>query len=313
VTGGDSGEHRFATLDVFTDRPFAGNPVAVVEDADELSDATMLSVAREFGFSETVFLQTATAEGCAISARIFTPAGELPFAGHPTIGTAVWLAANGWVDRDGDRRIVLQELAGPVPVDVEWLGPERVTARFTAPVAPFSSAVQLDVPAAARLVGLRADDMVGEAQMVSAGNPFLALRLASTDALGRAGYDRVAWLDAGEGREDLGAVYLFVAEGTEVRARLFAPAQEIVEDPATGSAAAALAALLAVGRADGTHRWTIFQGIEMGRPSRIELEVEVTEGRATVARVGGTAVVVTRGTLDLGVELGGSSNGSYAS
>jgi trans-2,3-dihydro-3-hydroxyanthranilate isomerase len=306
-------EHRFATLDVFCDRPFAGNPLAVVEDADGLDESSMLAVAREFGFSETVFLQAATLPGCAVSARIFTPAGELPFAGHPTLGTAVWMAATGRVGRVEDAgHVVLQELAGRVPVAVRWLGPDRVSAAFTAPVAPTSTSAALDPAALARLVGLGSDDLVSEPQMMTAGNPFLAAQLGSTDALGRAVYDRSRWLDAGEGRPELGKVYLFVVDGHDVRARSFAPGQDIAEDPATGSAAAALAALLAVGRPDGTHRWTIRQGIEMGRPSRIDLEVDVAGGSASSARVGGEAVVVTRGTIDLGPEFGRSAAASYA-
>jgi trans-2,3-dihydro-3-hydroxyanthranilate isomerase len=306
-------EHRFATLDVFCDRPFAGNPLAVVDDADGLDDSSMLAVAREFGFSETVFLQTATVPGCALSVRIFTPAGELAFAGHPTVGTAVWLAATGRVGRDGDGgSIVLQELAGPVPVTVRWRGTDRVSATITAPVAPTSTSSDLDSTALAALVGLGSADVVSEPRMMTAGNPFLAAQLRSTDALGRAAYDRSAWLDAGEGRAELGAVYLFVLDGDDVRARLFSPGQDIAEDPATGSAAAALAALLAVDQPDGTHRWTIRQGIEMGRPSRIDLEVDVADGSASAARVGGEAVVVTRGTIDLGVEFGRSAAASYA-
>ncbi len=146
MTGPGSREHRFATLDVFTERPFAGNPLAVVEDADGLSDDTMLTVAREFGFSETVFLQTATMGECAVSARIFTPGGELPFAGHPTVGTAVWLATTGRVGRDGDDgRVVLQELAGPVPIDIRWSGEGHVEATLTAPAPPTFSPADADV------------------------------------------------------------------------------------------------------------------------------------------------------------------------
>jgi trans-2,3-dihydro-3-hydroxyanthranilate isomerase len=306
-------EHRFATLDVFCDRPFAGNPLAVVEDADALDESSMLSVAREFGFSETVFLQASTLPGCAVSARIFTPAGELPFAGHPTIGTAVWLAATGRVGRvDEAGHVVLQELAGSVPVDVRWLGPDRVAATFRSPVVPSSTAIDVDAATVAAVVGLGTAELLGEPQMMTAGNPFLAVRLRSIDALARAAHDRSAWLGPGEGRPELGKVYLFVLDDDDVRARLFAPVQAIPEDPATGSAAAALAALVAVGRPDGTYRWTIHQGVEMGRPSRIELEVDVADGSACAARVGGEAVVVTRGTIDLGAEFGGSAAASYA-
>jgi trans-2,3-dihydro-3-hydroxyanthranilate isomerase len=306
MTGSGCRERRFATLDVFCDRPFAGNPLAVVEDADEMSDAAMSTVAREFGFSETVFLQTATVSGCAASARIFTPGGELPFAGHPTIGTAVWLAMTGRVGRDGDDgRIVLQELAGPVAVDVRWSDDGRVEATLTAPVAPTFSPADLDVATAAQLLSVDAVEVDTRPCWMSAGNRFLAVRLGSRRALSSAAL-------AGHG---VGPVYpFFVEDGTGVvHARMFGSRGGIDEDPATGSAAAALAGVLADGAPDGTHRWTVHQGDDMGRPSRMSLEADIVNGAATAARVGGTAIVVTRGTMDLGSELGASSTGSYAS
>jgi trans-2,3-dihydro-3-hydroxyanthranilate isomerase len=320
VTGPGCVERRFATMDVFCDRPFAGNPLAVVEDADQMSDTAMLTVAREFGFSETVFLQTATVPACAVSARIFTPGGELPFAGHPTIGTAVWLASTGRVGRDGDDgRIVLQELAGPVAVEVRWGEDGRVVATLTAPAAPRVFPAGIDAPTAARLLSVDAVDIAATPCWMSAGNRFLAVRLASRRALSSAALDRDRAAELPASDEGFDAVYPFVVEdGTGiVHARMFVEGAGIDEDPATGSAAAALAGVLADGAADGIHRWTIHQGDDMGRPSRMSLEADVTDGVATAARVGGTAVVVTRGTLDLGVELGvelgASSTGSYAS
>ncbi len=150
---------------------------------------------------------------------------------------------------------------------------------------------------------------------MTAGTPFLAVRLGSRRALSDAALDRAVAADLPTGEEEFDPVYsFFVEEGAGVvHARMFVPGSGIDEDPATGSAAAALAGVLSDGLPDGTHGWIVHQGDDMGRPSRMALEVDVRDGAPTAARVGGTAVVVTRGTLDLGAELGGSSTGSYAS
>ncbi len=288
--------HAFVTLDVFTDRVFAGNPLAVVADAEHVADATMLSVAKEFGFSETVFLQTATDDISDVRARIFTPGGELPFAGHPTVGTALWLTGEegGFA---GAETITLEEGAGPVRVTIA-----DGIATLTAPQRPEMSAAPIDADGAAALLGLAAGDVVTAPVLASAGNRFLVVELASVEVLGRLKYDRAAWIDRGDRNPTLGAVFAIVVDrdANEVWARMLGPGFGIEEDPATGSAAAAVAAVLGHDHADGTHAWTIHQGVEMGRPSRIELEADVTGGAVTAARVGGSAVVVTRGTIELG-------------
>jgi trans-2,3-dihydro-3-hydroxyanthranilate isomerase len=276
-------DHRFATLDVFTDTPFCGNPLAVVWDCDDVDDATMLSVAQEFGFSETVFLQSTTTAGCDIRTRIYTPTGELPFAGHPTIGSAVALEA------EFGNRMTFDQLAGPAAVKVAG-GRAVFTIERTVELGP---ADEVDREAIAAAIGLDPDDLVTGGRVMSAGNPFLAVQLATLEALGRVQVGDVPTTHA---------LYLYVSVTTghaAIRARLLAPHQGIAEDPATGSAAAALAGVLAETSPDGPVGFTIEQGIEMGRPSRIDVTADVMSGQAVRVRVGGAAVIVTEGSLHL--------------
>jgi trans-2,3-dihydro-3-hydroxyanthranilate isomerase len=272
--------HRFVTLDVFTDTAFSGNPLAVVWDADDLDDAAMLAIAREFGFSETVFLQATDREGCDVRTRIFTPGGELPFAGHPTVGTAVAVGR----DRNATS-LVFDQLAGPVAVTIDGS-----SASFTV-----ERRVEIgragEVPAAelARILDLDVDEIVADGRHVSAGVSFLMVEVATLDAL-----RRCHPTDTG------GVNELYVvchAGGGEWRARMFAPNLGIAEDPATGSAATAFAGLLALSEPDGPVSWVIHQGVEMGRPSRIDVTADVSAGRPRWIRVTGSAVIVTEGTL----------------
>jgi trans-2,3-dihydro-3-hydroxyanthranilate isomerase len=273
-------EHRFATLDVFTATPFCGNPLAVVWDADDLDDGDMLSIAREFGFSETVFLQSTEREGCDVRTRIFTPAGELPFAGHPTVGTAVA------VGRDrGTTSLVFDQLAGPVAVTIDG-GSASFTVERPVEIGPAG-----EVPAAdlARMLGIAADEVIADGRHVSVGVGFLMVEVATLDALARC-----RATDTG----DVNELYVVCHAGDgEWRARMFAPNLGIVEDPATGSAATAFAGLLALAEPDGQVSWVIHQGVEMGRPSRIEVTADVSAGRPRWIRVTGDAVVVTEGLL----------------
>jgi trans-2,3-dihydro-3-hydroxyanthranilate isomerase len=274
-------DHRFVTLDVFTDTPFCGNPLAVVWDCDDVDDATMLTVAGEFDFSETVFLQTTAAPGCDIRTRIYTPSGELPFAGHPTIGSAVALAA------ELGPAMTFDQLAGPAAVKVAG-GRAVFTIERTVELGPVDE-VGRDAIAAA--IGLDVADLLTGGRVMSAGNPFLVVELASLDGLARVKVGEVPTEHS---------LYLYVTTGPgALQARLLAPHQGISEDPATGSAAAALAGVLAERSADGPIGFSIDQGIEMGRPSRIDVMADVVGGRAVRVRVGGAAVVVTEGTLHL--------------
>lgn len=293
----------FLILDVFTDRPLSGNQLGVLPDAAGLATATMQAIAGELGFSETTFVLPAERPGHDCRVRIFTPRAEMPFAGHPTIGTAIALAGLGRVARDGDRgRIVMEQGAGTVPVELRFAGERAVEAALTAPSAP-SVAPGPAAAACARLVGLDEGEIVA-CHIASAGASFLIVELAGLGPLGRARSPAAA--EAGLLSEVGVNGVLLVTRATDdpdldLRARMFAPLHGVVEDPATGSAAAALAGLLgsAQGLADGWQEWRIGQGHEMGRPSRILARARREAGRVGEIRVAGQAVTVAEGWLDI--------------
>jgi trans-2,3-dihydro-3-hydroxyanthranilate isomerase len=299
---------RFHTLDVFTDRVFGGNPLAVYPDGRGLDTETMQRIAREMNLSETVFLLPAEGSG-ARRVRIFTPARELPFAGHPTVGTAWFLAASGEVpvERDGVSTLVLEENIGPVPVEVTMKAGRPEFARFTTAQRPEYRPVSFGRADCARLLSLSEAEIGApgwEPEMVSCGLPFLVVPVRDLDAIGRSRLDMTAWdelLENGWTRMVYPIAPAAKGSGVDVRVRLYAPHAGVPEDPATGSAAAALAGYLGkrAGRTaqDGTLRWRIEQGIEMGRPSLIEAEADVRGGAVTAVRVGGRAVAVSHGTL----------------
>jgi len=290
---------RYHVLDVFTDRPLAGNPLAVFPDGRGLSDAEMQAIARELNLSETVFVLPPTLPGAARKVRIFTPAFEMPFAGHPTVGTGALLAALGAVPREGS--FVLEENVGPVPVTVRPEG-ALIHARLTVerPVELREGPSQ-DV--AARILGLEPADMGSRPPSgASAGFPFLVVTLREAAALGRIRLDTALWEEAlgGAWARDLFVIAPAEEAGVDLRARMFAPELGVAEDPATGSACAALAGLLGEEQgADGSHRWVVLQGVEMGRPSRLEIEAERAGGRVARVHVGGTSVLVGTGTLNI--------------
>jgi trans-2,3-dihydro-3-hydroxyanthranilate isomerase len=298
---------RFHTLDVFTDEQFGGNPLAVFPDGRGLDDATMQRIAREMNLSETVFVLPPEGEG-ARRVRIFTPARELPFAGHPTIGTAWFLAASGEVPlaRDGTGTLVLEENVGPVAVEMRMQGGRPEFARFTTAVLPEHRPPGLDRAACARVLSLREEEIGApgwEPEMVSCGLPFFIVPVRDLAALGRARLDATAWeqhLEHAWARQLYPITPRPAESGCDVRARMYGSGVGIAEDPATGSAAAALGAYLGrrAGR-DGTHVWRIEQGVEMGRPSLIQAEADVKGGAVSAVRVGGRAVAVARGTLTL--------------
>lgn len=293
----------FHTLDVFTDVPFAGNPLAVVMDADRLSGPQMQAIAGEFNLSETIFVSKPADPGNTAAVRIFTPTSELPFAGHPTIGCAILLAS---LDRKPgcpfETTVRLEEKVGIVPVVVRRLGPEPAYGEFTAPSLPQTGGSVPDAGMVAKAMSLEQADIGFSSHAPSvykAGNAVLFVPLRSREALARARADLGGW---GAVR-DAGAVsvYLYCAGGVDAdfHARLFAPDLGIPEDPATGSAAATFPGVLADTErlADGVHRWTILQGEDMGRPSRIRLEADIAAGRVTAVRVGGQAVPLSEGTI----------------
>lgn len=294
----------FHTLDVFTDRKFAGNPLAVVLDGSGLSDARMQTIAAEFNLSETIFLMPPDDVRHTRKVRIFTPKRELPFAGHPTIGAAMLLAMLGVVQSVGGRSTVrLEEKVGLVPVDIEWRDGRPASATFTSPRVPERlAAPPADLAAAA--IGMPSDaiDRRGPGVSVwSAGVSFLCIPLSTLDELARIRLDLAKW-EALPGVEAIDALYAMVRTEAGLQARMISPSMGLSEDPATGAAAAAVAGWLAAsdGPLEGTRLYRIDQGVEMGRPSVIGVAVDARDGRLSSVRISGTAVEISRGTFDVG-------------
>jgi trans-2,3-dihydro-3-hydroxyanthranilate isomerase len=296
----------FYTADVFTSEIFGGNQVAVFPHADGLDTRLMQAIARELNLSETVFVFPAEHPDHTCRLRIFTPGTELPFAGHPTLGAAFVLAATGSVVLDGDStRIVLEEGVGPVPVAIRQVGTtqgycELSTARLPelGPPPPLPDEV-------AAVLSLRSEEIRSDGlspRAASCGVPYLFVPLRDEDALGRARPDLSVW-ERSFSRTWAPNLYPFIEThgraGADFRARMFAPGLGIAEDPATGSAAAALAGYLTAARPgeDGTLHWVVDQGVEMGRPSRMQVECDRARGRLKAVRVGGTSVMVSEGRL----------------
>lgn len=289
----------YYTCDVFTDRAFGGNQLAVLTDARNLDDATMQAVAREFNFSETVFVCPPADPGHTARLRIFTPGGELPFAGHPTVGAAFVLSSIGATP--GASRIVFEEGVGPVHVRIERSGGQVVGCTLTAAQAPGRIAVVNQRVRLAAMLGLHAGDVAARAEVWSCGVPFTVIPLATVDALRRARLDRDRWSRLLGEHEGCKVYPVARVDDATWRVRMFAPSLGVAEDPATGSAAAALAGWLAARQPGmtGTRRWRILQGDEIGRPSEIALEADIAGGAVNAVRVGGRCVLMTEGTLRL--------------
>lgn len=291
-------QREYFTLDVFTDHVFTGNPLAVVPEGRGLSDEVMQAIAREFNYSETVFVLPASEAHADCRIRIFTPARELPFAGHPTIGTAVLLSELG-ILKGSD--VVLQEGVGDVRVRLSRHN-ESAYAELTVPGRPEFGT---EIPArdvVARIVGLHPDDLDPAPDALataSCGVPFLLVRVRNRAVLARARGNTAEWqahLADAWARE----IFIHCVEDDGlIRARMFAPRLGIPEDPAAGAGSAALAAYLANRhpQADGEERRTILQGVEMGRPSRLEIGWSKRGGAIHAIQVGGQAVRVAHGTI----------------
>ena len=288
---------EFHVLDVFTKTPFSGNPLAVVLGADALSDAQMQTITREFNLSETIFVQAADNPAHTAKVRIFCPACELPFAGHPTVGCAILLAEMAHAG-DFSCDITLEEVAGLVPVRVSRTGTD-ISAEFTAPVLPTPAAgtppTAMDAAAA---LGLAASD-IGFGQHKSlhwqGGPDFLYIPIATRAALSKAAPSG-SWL-AMTAKAHTQSVYLYCPAGEGYAARMFAPEHGMPEDPATGSASAILAAQLFAAGAlpEGNSHIPLTQGEDMGRPSEVGLTVEVGKGAVQEIRIKGAAVRVHHG------------------
>jgi trans-2,3-dihydro-3-hydroxyanthranilate isomerase len=298
-------KRRFFTLDVFTDRPLAGNPLAVVLDSEGLDTPRMQAIAREFNLSETTFVLEPRDSVNTAALRIFTPARELPFAGHPTIGSAVMIAvvrAPEMLAR-GDLQIVIEEEVGPVRCSVRRKG-AAYFASFGLPALPFTLPGVPEAAEVAAALGLTTADIGFDCHRISrysCGTPYTFVPVAGIEAIARAAPD-LARFRAVFG--EMGT-FLYTRETTSpenaVHARMFAPRFGIPEDPATGSAAAAFAGVAQEFETpeDGVHTITIEQGFEMGRPSLIHLTMEIADGKLISGEIGGSAVVVSQGTIDI--------------
>lgn len=299
-----NGGRRYATVDVFTRTPFGGNPLAVVLDAEDLDGETMQAIAQEFGYSETTFVLPPDDAANTARVRIFTPRRELPFAGHPNLGTAYVLAAQGEVfGRPVGDRLLFEEEAGLVTVDLLLEAGALTGARLTAPQPPQLGA---EVPpavvaACARLPQAAIVTVNHEPRVASCGVPFVIAELADGAALTAAAPE----VDAFDALAEFGTgellLYAVAEDGGEVDAslRMFAPLLGIAEDPATGSAAAALVGMLAAlePEADLAVTLRLAQGAEVGRPSLLLAEADKHGGAVTAVRVGGHCVPVMAGRL----------------
>lgn len=297
----------FHTLDVFTDTPFAGNPLAVVMDCAGLDTARMQTIAREFNLSETVFVRDAGDPVNTARLRIFTPFAELPFAGHPTVGAAALIAHLRAPERivKDELRIVLEEGVGDVVCSVRAGKKGVLYASFIVPRLPERAGDLPEAPAIARALSLKPADIGFDGHrsgLWSAGTPLAFIPIATRDAIARA-RPNMAHFEKVFAAPAVGA-FLYTSEvereGSDVHARMFAPAHGIAEDPATGSAAAAFAGVAVAYEkpGDGEHTLVIEQGFEMGRPSLITLGLDVENGALVGASVGGGVVLMSQGTIE---------------
>jgi len=299
---------RYLTADVFTDRRFGGNQLAVFPDARDIAADLMPQIAREFNYSETTFVLPPDDPSHTARVRIFTPGGELQFAGHPTVGTAHVLASIGAIRLTGpETRIVFEEGVGPVPVVIRASDGKPTFAQLSAAKLPEVGPPPPSKAALAAMLSLAPGDVLdGEmsSQTVSCGTPFLFIPVRDRSAVAQSRLKLDLW-ESTLGAYITNKVMVFAMDaelpGNDVRARMYAPGSGIVEDPATGSACVALGGYLADRdpRPDGTLRWVVEQGFEMRRPSILEVEADKRGGRVTAARVGGKTVLVCEGAMTI--------------
>ena len=300
----------YVTVDVFTSSRFGGNPLAVIPDARGLSDDAMAAIAREFNYSETTFVLPPSDPANTARVRIFTPTSELPFAGHPNVGTGYVLGRLGSLfDRPIADVLRFEENAGLVIVELIRDGTAVAGATITAPqplsLGPVLEAVEvaecIDLPVSAILTTRHLP------QYASVGLPFLCVEISDLESLGRAVPNTTLFRAAQDELADptlefnVFAYTVTSADPLSVRARMFAPLDGVPEDPATGSAAGALGAFLTHLRPETDLDLTLplLQGIEMGRPSQIDLAVRKRRGHVERVEISGRCVDVMFGTLEL--------------
>lgn len=304
--------YRFYTADVFTLKRFGGNQLAVFPHAEGLDTKSMRLVAREINITETVFVFPPRDPRNTRRIRIFTPSTELPFAGHPTIGTAFVLAMNGEIPLFGESVLVaLEEGIGLVNVRIRIKNGKPAFTQLYSAIPPEFGPQPPGNDTLAKLLSIDADDILDGRfmpQAVSCGVPFLFIPLRDLNALNRAHLNHELWENY---LQNYWAPHVFLltfnTEQSEIdiRARVFAPGIAIHEDPATGSAATALGGYL--GNNDqtwnGTIKWVVEQGVEMGRPSIMEVEADKVNGEVVRTRVGGSSVMISEGLINITPEL----------
>lgn len=295
-------------MDVFTDTPLAGNPLAVIAKSDHLRDEQMQRIAREFNLSETVFLEPPEVSGHTASVRIFTPDAELPFAGHPTIGAAVMLGLRQRVNA-----VRLEEKIGLITCVIDRIDKKTGFARFKLPKLPVESGPAPEIAAIAATFGLDEQEIghgAFQPARFSAGLEFTIVPVRNEQALSRITLERRGWGDTYG--NDHATVYVFVptpeVKNIDYEARMFEPDLSGGEDPGTGSAVAALIGYLAkFGEVfEGQRSFMVRQGMAMKRPSLIEMQIGFAGGELVHGAIGGKAVIVGHGQLDLAHAVPGS-------
>ena len=319
----------FYTLDVFTNRTFGGNPLAVFPNATHLPSELMQRIALEMNLSETVFIGPPETKAGSARVRIFTPRQEVPFAGHPTVGAAIFLADEISSSDDdeigeqlftkppvqtptnGELTLVLEENVGPVPVEVRFEAGVPVFAKFTTALLSEHRPNPHPISEVAALIGLEESDIGGgpfksdlEVEQVSCGLEYFIIPVRTLEAVRHSSLDTARWKKM---LSNSWAKFVYVVcmeaegEGVDVHVRMYAPDSGVPEDPATGSAAAALGGYLSAadGASEASLSWTVEQGIEMGRPSILHVEADRRHGATSAIRVGGSAVRVSRGTMEV--------------
>lgn len=290
--------HRYVVVDVFTEHALEGNALAIFANASGIEDTLLPKIARELNLSETAFVYPPTREDCAAKLRIFTPARELAFAGHPTVGTAWVLREKGIVARD-QRQFSLEEPVGPVAVRVDE--GERPLIWLRTPPVEFRQ--RFEGRSCAAVLGLHTDDLLPvEPQVVTAGNPTLFIPLRDQAAVDRAFLDASGLRNLRNAQDQALCIFVFAPTEQGAYSRMFAPEHGIVEDPATGSSTGPLAAyMLRYGLLSGERRTRFVseQGTKMGRRSFLHVQVSGPDGTDGI-EVGGSVMPIAEATMRLG-------------
>jgi trans-2,3-dihydro-3-hydroxyanthranilate isomerase len=308
--------YRFYTADVFTNQAFSGNPLAVFPDAEDLTTHEMQRIANELNLSETVFVLPPQEAQHTKRLRIFTPHHELPFAGHPTVGTAVVLASTGEIPGDApETSVIFEEGVGPIPIAIRRAAGQATYAQFSVAQLPAFGPPAPPPEAVAAALSLTVDDLdlhTTPIQTASCGVPFMYVPVRHLAAVERIRVNQTA-LHQLPKNDWTSHLYVYTREtatpDADVHARMFAPALGVGEDPATGSAASSLAGVLALTatQSSGTLRWRIEQGLEIQRPSLIDVEADMQDGVITAVRVGGQAVLISQGEMFVGQSINPSN------